>query len=115
MAVRSRLLAAVASIPVGVSTDVYTVPGGRTAIVRHWSVVNQTGETRRVLLSVRTGGTVVRFASRPVLLNDETWQAAVAELVVNPGDSIAAYHSGTGTHGGLHVVLAGSLLEGAPA
>lgn len=114
MPIRSRLLAAVNSVPPGATQDIYVVPGGRTAILRHWSVVNRTGETRRVLVSVRTGGQVVNLAVSPTLANDGVFTQPVAELVLNPGDAFGLFHSGTTTHGGMHVVLAGALLYGAP-
>jgi hypothetical protein len=114
MPVRSQLLSLTSSVVVGVTTDVYTVPAGRTAVVRRWSIVNVTGETRRVLVSVRRGATLVRIAAAASLANDGVLAEVDGGLVLNPGDSFAVFHSGTGTHTGLNVALSGSLLDSAP-
>lgn len=114
MAVRSRLLAIGNQVPHGTAVAVYTVPAGRTAIVRHWSVTNRSSETPIVLFNVRSGtttATVMRHGALPV---GSTMGEPQANLALGPGDKIEI----TGTAGGaavnLHWVICGSLLEGEP-
>lgn len=114
MPVRSRSVAAVDSINVGSVHFVYTVPAGRTLIVKWWSAYNATGSARSVRLLVRRNGVNVSIARHAALPALATLQLPGEELVANPGDMLGVQLGTETTNGGLEVYVSGSLLEGEP-
>lgn len=105
MAVRSRRLSGPIVVPAGgVNTVIYTVPAGRTAVVRGCFVYNS-------LLLVNTVNLLTGIGSfwGHRFANAEFVQTVDREFVLNPGDVLVA-SSTTGAN----VTVFGSLLLGAP-
>lgn len=116
MAVRSRLLAAGSSIQALGHRDVYTVPSGRTAVIRFWRATNRAGGALTVVWGVRSGGVNPSFDYASALADGASMGSVSGDLVLGPGESLTLYASGAqGTNPAVHYVVAGSLLEGAPA
>lgn len=114
MAVRSRPLAAISTLTNGAFTTLYTVPAGRTAIVRHWSVVNHHTGTLTVRLAVRIAGALVDVYRQASLVSGEAFRGTDWYLALGPGDQLAVFVSGGSGAMTVHVVAAGSLLDGVP-
>lgn len=114
MAVRSRLLLATRVIPGSQNALLYTVPAGRTAVVRHWGVVNRTAGALEVRAFVRSGGVDTTIATVLQLAAGATFGEPRANLVLGPGDGFAVWHGGASTLTALHATLMGSLLLGEP-
>jgi hypothetical protein len=102
--------------PAGTTTTVaYTVPAGRTAIIRRWSLTNRSSAAREAYIGVRRGGTTVTVQLAASLASDTTMGQPDDNLVLNPGDALV-FVSATpsGATGLMHWFASGSLLEGEP-
>lgn len=113
MAVRSRNLAILASLVANTWTGLYTVPAGRTLIVKQLGVVNLSGATRRVDVRVRRGAVSARVAMVAALAPSSSWRAPVEDLTLDPGDSLELWADDAGTNV-VQVVASGALLLGPP-
>lgn len=82
------------------STDVYTVPTGRTAVVSKVAVCNRNASARTVRLSFAVNGE--GLANKQYVLYDYSiagntsyeWPAAGNGVGLGPGDVVRAYASG---------------------
>lgn len=112
MAVRSRRLFGPANVPSGAATALYTVPSGRTAVVRSLVVAN-TSLTVAGSGSFRINGTTSGFTWWwiPSIAVGDTWSADVV-LILNPLD-VLYFRQDTGANA-LRVTGGGSLLLGEP-
>lgn len=111
MAVRTRVLALATITSGGAVKDVYTVPAGRTAIVKEVSVENATGATAVVQLWVRRSAVQIPFAAQSALAGAlATW--GPREWAFNPGDVLQAFVPGAVVN--CRVYVAGALLLGEP-
>lgn len=70
------------------SANLYTVPAGRTAIVRTITLYNRGGGTARVLLTLN-GSTGAEAVWGPTLLT-QTTEHFNGSLVMDPGDELRA-------------------------
>lgn len=108
MAVRSKRILGPTQLSTSLTT-VYTVPSGRTAIVRTAYIYNQHSTDVSVLLTINGTGVADRLgnflvpAARQIVLP--------AELVLNPGDVLRASASVSSV---AELTLFGSLLLGEP-
>lgn len=111
--VRSARVAGPITPLTGTATVVYTVPSGRTLIVRGLVIANVSG-TVDATVQVRVNGTTSGFGLWQGLsiLRNETW-VAPAYIVLNPGD-VLYVRQDTGVNF-IKVWLFGSLLDGAPS
>ena len=114
MAVRTRLLALMNSLPVGGASTVLLVAPDRTAVIRHWSVYNGTAEARTVTVQVRSNGMSAVVARRDALPVGEVLAVTDANIALGPGEELRVSVAGSGSTVSMHVAVCGSLLEGAP-
>lgn len=110
--VRSRRLYGPVHATTGGPSLVYTVPSGRTAVVRSMVIVNNgtvTSEARVLLVNgpVANG----RVYNVELLAKGSVF---VQDLVFNPGDEVRITSNTVGG-GPIAFALYGSLLDGAPA
>lgn len=85
MAVRSRLLGIRSQVTSGSAAVLCDTPVGRTAIIRHWSVTNRSGEPLVVTVNVRSGAIAATLRRVAALQADATTQEANANLCLGPG------------------------------
>lgn len=114
MAVRSRPFVAMATLLGGAQRTIYTVPAERTAVVRHYTIVNLSGDVRTVRIGVRIGGVSVDVFRNNALAASAALGGSGLDLVLGPGDALQAYVD-TGVSQAMHIYAAGSLLDGAPS
>lgn len=116
MAVRSFSLALVSGVPFGGFRTLYTVPAGRTVILKEYGVLNLTGAPVTVVVRVRREGVLVGLALGTDLPHGQALTAVQRDLVLNPGDALEVRCVTTGSgDAGLHVTASGSLLAGVAA
>lgn len=115
MPVRTRPFAFVGSLPPGTLTTLYTVPSGRTAIVKHFGATNRTTLARHVRLGVRSATGVVVDMARGVVQPDGSLAVDPCELALGPGDELWALLDNSAAGTAVNVYAGGSLLEGAPS
>lgn len=108
MAVRSRRLFGPTVITNALAA-IYTVPAGRTAIVRTTWIYNQNVATQNVRMTVN--GTAVSDSIGNFEVPAGRGLQLGVELVLNPGDVLRAVAS---LNGAISVTMVGSLLLGAP-
>lgn len=113
MPVRSRPFVGLTSIVGGAMRTIYTVPAGRTAVVRHYTILNLSGAPRTVRLGVRTGGVNIDVYRHEALPAAAALGGDGLDLVLGPGDSLLAYCD-TGVSQPMHIFASGSLLLGEP-
>jgi len=116
MAVRSRTFVFYQGSPGnGVTQLLYTVPAGRTAVVRRYSLLCEANGPVAAYLGVRRGSVDMFLDANRTLVPGATLHAATEDLVLNPGDGlIANVQLGSGTNTTCSIYAAGSLLLGAP-
>ena len=115
MAVRSRRMASGASILRENFVILYTVPAGRTAIIKACVLTNNTATARTTRLLVRTAGIASDVAVAYPLASRAHLALPWQELVLGPGDTLEAWHAAADTSNAMHFYVSGSLLLGAPA
>lgn len=106
MAVRSARLVAQSTAPAGAVHTAYTVPAGRTVLLKDIRVSWLSGTVGRATVIARSGPVNVVLIDAPVPPTDpigaEVW------VVLEPGDELAVYSEG----GTCWAYLSGSELEG---
>ena len=110
MAVRSRRLAGPVTLSTSSETTIYTVPSGRTAIVRLIALADTGAGGCTVGLSINPGSGAARFA-RSLAVPASGSITFTAPLILNPGDVLSG-RSVTDTCG---CWVFGSLLLGEPS
>lgn len=111
MAVRSRGLAHVNGTAGGVATTLFTVPAGRTAIVREIVLRNRGATAATLSVFVRRSSVTISVARR-TLASQEVAEITGRALVLEPFDDLQVVASAEGTLYSLSA--SGSLLLGAP-
>lgn len=115
LGVHARRMASGSSIPQNVFTPLFACPAGRTAIVKAAVLTNTTPTARNVRLSVRTaGGPLVDVRRATPLAVGASLDIAPTEIVLNPGDTLEAWHQPADTSNNVHFFISGSLLTGSP-
>lgn len=111
MAVRSRNLGFLTSIPAGTTHTLVEVPAGRTAVVRFWQVMGRTAGTQKFEV---LAGTSVRLSAMTPLVAGEYIRSPSDDLVINPGDALLVSADGANTSAQVACIASGSLLFGEP-
>jgi hypothetical protein len=93
-------------------TLIYTVPAGRTAVIRHISVFNgdASGHALRLRATGSGAGTIIMFS--PVIGSNAELQVET-HIYLNPGDALYCGMPGNASAGSC-VTFFGALLVGAP-
>lgn len=111
MAVRSRTFILSSSVPSGATGATYTVPSGRTAIVKFVAAHSTSGAgTTTVVVSIEPAAGGISRLINDALGVDECKRFIDLYAVAQPGDVIRA-RRGTGT---MSIQVQGTLLFGAP-
>lgn len=106
MPVRSNRFFAGNTLPISVVHDVYTVPGGKTAVVKDIRVCsNGAAVTRCVVIALSGGAAISLIDSAVGALQTISVQGFI---VLEPGDKLQVYSEGTGAR----VWLSGAELDG---
>lgn len=112
MAVRSRRLFGGQRLTVGAIQTIYTVPSGRTAILRKITLTNSS-DTVAQPVTLRINGTTGGTLLFEDLVPGQT-TVTLEDVVLNPGDILRGRSNLTGTTG-IDIFGFGSLLEGEPS
>ena len=113
MAVRSRMLGILTSVPAGTTQTLASVPLGRTGIVRQWQVMGRTAGAQTFEVAVRRGSTLVRLTTPTPLTAGQTLRSWADDLVLNPGD-VVVIADVANTSNQVAAYASGSLLFGEP-
>lgn len=110
--VRSKLLGWSIAQVTNAFSVIYTCPAGRTAIIKQWSVWNNSDVARTITAAVRTGGVDVRIWLPGLVPVRGGIDRTEQYLVLEPGDSFVVYNGGESTNTSIAVLVAGVELDG---
>lgn len=111
MAVRTKRIAAYSGSTITGGTVVFICPAGRTAIVKDVTLINASGATATMTLSLRTGG-VAFGLHRGELADGSRISLTGRHIVLEPGDELRLAVGAGNSNGS--VVAFGTLLAGEP-
>lgn len=110
MAVRSRQVGPF--VLTVAAANLYSVPVGRTLIIKTITLYNGTGASANVGLAIQSGGFDYYFLRRTGFANTTSETIAGLELVLNPSMILRGFAS---VNPGFWLTVSGSLLDGSPS
>lgn len=114
MAVRTLQIVHLPAIPAAQNgwLSLYTVPAGRTLIVKDWHFINRTGSGRTITLGVRSGGVEARVHAGGLVAHLGVLASWSRDVVLEPGQELVLFVGGENADTKLDGVVSGALLDG---